>query len=1377
MKKIKILLIILFLAFFNIINASSIDINYSGAFGGYTSSDRCGGNYCATDLQGAGVRITLLDFNGASTGKVADFWPAEVYEYVANNKTFNSNDRWSNYKKSCDAYYTVDIKSQNPTNIDIGLPKDINDSNAASEYKDFVDNLSSSIIEKILNKLGTNLTDSIQKNQILKIEPIYIIREFLVYDEYLYKTEKKGVCNHYSGTSYDIIYSFGEKYNIYSGAWTDKGLGKSYREGGNGNRYFVDGKKGIINGNWNVIRNYVVSMYLNSNIASASISKYEGDLSKLNAAEGTLWGPKNKNDTLLKIYSNNYENNKLNLGVGYVNIADFQSKTYSLTVNKVDDSGNPVEGVTITVGGVSKITNEKGIAVFSSLASGDDYIVKEELDTDTFYHSGASCKYTSNDANCAKNGNSKVSWKVHIFSFNQEITITNKRKKSQTIKIQKFVNGSKAETGSFNFKMYVGSCTGPRVNNGLSCKTNNGECSITYKLPENSSKVTYCVEEDPKTGYDFAPLDNAHIINNRYMQEITLTGNTTGTLNFYNEKTCVSEFNSLANKNSMASRIELYNKYKDKNGSQLNQLLNLTNKDATSACQYKKPTYTPQITCFNFKYPSNSEFNANNLSNYNEKFFSNDGYINFCLTTTNIYTEKKLPSDKIKVKAGMIVFDDKLQLKVVKTCYKYQYDNASSTSNSGFNYTLNDVWINKYRTSFTENIINNVRINKLITDYEYINEDKINYLKDIPNGSKSIPTGDEDTNLITSESKVDGKITYEYTYKYEYTPISLLYGSGKNIASKGKYSNNFNVPGIISTFSESGSQIIKFGVKYKDYTDNKEIYINTEDDDDNCKYTVDQAIITGSNLLNLQFEQVNLKNPFIEKNNNPTTGNVTIRKVGSNWRSIDINSFDLNGDGVRNEIDEAIKKYVNDFIKNPKASENGDNYLVKYVMNGRPNSYSKDKPKYVITLTPSDIKAIRNYNDSNDYQDYEKVYCTDSNNVLCSTDFIDNLKTTDPKVCVGDTCEKLSSGINFKREVTGGSDVKDASYIKFSLSNSDYGKIKGDMNIVVKKGDKVEFPELNIKEGYGLLGWITKNTNNRFNYNNYIDISNVTATLGTQEYMAVLAKEHKIYREADGNNSYVCTVLSRKSMQESGCPRLADPSNASGFEGWKYNNRVIDNYYTRKFITDNDDFIITFTPSYTQIKIYESIDVVMNNTKIRYSKRGVDIVSKIDKIIGTYSMNGKIISEPINKNQCEYDGDVHSTRLGKNTFRARCKRIYSKYIDYEIVKVPLDYIDTNKNALGAGIFTIYTNSNYENEISEAYIKDSENNTHKFERTHLGLRIDLKEFVPGKYPVGDYWFDLVFKGKNEDLITCKFKVTKTKLGLIPKRDVIICPEYQ
>lgn len=1074
-------------------------------------------------------------------------------------------------------------------------------------------------------------------------------------------------------------------------------------------------------------------------------------------------------------YSNfaGYLTGKTGNGINIYKVSDIDHpektpQTYSLTVKKVDDSGNPVEGVTITVGGVSKKTNEKGIAVFSSLASGD-YIVKEELDTDTFYHSGASCKYTSNDADCAKNENSKVSWNVHIFSFDQEITIINKRKKSQTIKIQKFVNGSKAETGSFNFKMYIGSCTGPRVNNGLSCKTNNGECSITYELSE-LSKVTYCVEEDPKIGYDFAPLDNAHIINNRYMQEITLTGNTTGTLNFYNEKTCVSEFNSLADKNSMASRIELYNKYKDKNGSNLNQLLNLNITDAGSACKFKEPKYSGKISCFDFSYPYvnfDDNFNERNVSNFNEIYIDNEGgLINFCLTNISIKSDTVL-NNRV-VTAGQRIFDGKINLNMIKKCYQYNGKNIQGKSQA---YTLPTV---------------------------SIYEDKYNYIVKPDNSyivnPDTSPAFQKIEPIVIKCSGVPCGYQYEKKYTYQYIPLNFSFGFGNKLdisssdtstskyiktmngVTRYYYRNIGNTSGFFSKFMDSGEKSLIFNVNLN-LNGNGDIF---RSNDESCKYRVKQELV--SETLNLQFEQVNLKNPFIEKNTNPITDNVTVRKVGSNWRSIDINSFDLNGDGVRNEIDEAIKKYVNDFIKNPEASENGDNYLVKYVMNGRPNSYSKDKPKYVITLTPSDIKAIRNYNDSNDYQDYEKVYCTDSNNVLCSTDFIDNLKTTDPKVCVGDTCEKLSSGINFKREVTGGSDVKDTSYIKFSLSNSDYGKIEGDTNIVVKKGDKIEFPELNIKEGYGLLGWITKNANNRFNYNNYIDISNVTATLGTQEYMAVLAKEHRIYREADGNNSYVCTVLSRKSMQESGCPRLVDPSNVSGFEGWKYNNRVIDNYYTRKFITDNDDFIITFTPSYTQIKIYKSIEVIMDNTKIRYSNRGVDIVSKIDKIIGTYSMNGKIFSEPINKNQCEYDGDVRSTRLGKNTFRARCKKKYSKYIDYEIVKVPLDYIDTNshgedKNALGAGIFTIYTNSNYENEISEAYIKDSENNTYNFKRTHLGLRIDLKEFVPAKYPVGDYWFDLVFKGKNEDLITCKFKVIKTKLGLIPKRDVIICPEYK
>lgn len=950
------------------------------------------------------------------------------------------------------------------------------------------------------------------------------------------------------------------------------------------------------------------------------------------------------------------------------------------------------------------------------------------------------------------------------------VTFKNYHKKiSLTIK----KHGNNNENLNAEFSIYKYGCK--KILNSNLEKTinvpNNGSVTVEldtegyYCIVETRFLKGYSVANNEVSAYCWDDNGNGVCDEGEYRKSTSrpLKYGDSYTLEFYNEKTCISEFNSLADKNSMASRIELYNKYKDKNGFNLNQLLNLNITDAGSACKFKEPKYSGKISCFDFSYPYvnfDDNFNERNVSNFNEIYIDNEnGLINFCLTNISIKSDTVL-NNRV-VTAGQRIFDGKINLNMIKKCYQYNGKNIQGKSQA---YTLPTVSIYEDKYNYIVKPDNSYIVNP-DTSPAFQN------IKPIGINCSGVPCGYQ----------------YEKKYTYQYIPLNSSFGFGNifdispsdtskyiktmNGVTRYYYRNIGNTSGFFSKFMDSGEKSLIFNVNLN-LNGNGDIF---RSNDESCKYRVKQELV--SETLNLQFEQVNLKNPFIEKNNNPTTGNVTIRKVGSNWRSIDINSFDLNGDGVRNEIDEAIKKYVNDFIKNPKASENGDNYLVKYVMNGRPNSYSKDKPKYVITLTPSDIKAIRNYNDSNDYQDYEKVYCTDSNNVLCSTDFIDNLKTTDPKVCVGDTCEKLSSGINFKREVTGGSDVKDASYIKFSLSNSDYGKIEGDMNIVVKKGDKIEFPELNIKEGYGLLGWITKNENNRFNYNNYIDISNVTATLGTQEYMAVLAKEHKIYRETDGNNSYVCTVLSRKSMQESGCPRLADPSNASGFEGWKYNNRVIDNYYTRKFITDNDDFIITFTPSYTQIKIYESIDVVMNNTKIRYSKRGVDIVSKIDKIIGTYSMNGKIISEPINKNQCEYDGDVHSTRLGKNTFRARCKRIYSKYIDYEIVKVPLDYIDTNKNALGAGIFTIYTNSNYENEISEAYIKDSENNTHKFERTHLGLRIDLKEFVPGKYPVGDYWFDLVFKGKNEDLITCKFKVTKTKLGLIPKRDVIICPEYQ
>ena len=63
-----------------------------------------------------------------------------------------------------------------------------------------------------------------------------------------------------------------------------------------------------------------------------------------------------------------------------------------------------------------------------------------------------------------------------------------------------------------------------------------------------------------------------------------------------------------------------------------------------------------------------------------------------------------------------------------------------------------------------------------------------------------------------------------------------------------------------------------------------------------------------------------------------------------------------------------------------------NNTLVKEKIIDAPNSYSTDTPMYSFTLTPSDIKNIRNYNKEHAYNDFDMT--CDSNGEYCLSKFL-----------------------------------------------------------------------------------------------------------------------------------------------------------------------------------------------------------------------------------------------------------------------------------------------------------------------------------------------------------------------------------------------------
>lgn len=568
------------------------------------------------------------------------------------------------------------------------------------------------------------------------------------------------------------------------------------------------------------------------------------------------------------------------------------------------------------------------------------------------------------------------------------VTVANTKitpKYTLTVNKYEYVNGQKTKNYVSGASMWVYNSPCGLVKNFTTYNTSKVNSSLSFQLNGNT---TYCVVElrEP-SGYIVPTTEKSSetctidgIYNKKYYcKEIYLNGNKT--LDFYNEKTCVFEFDTIKSQNngivSMESRIELYNKYK------FNKLLNMSNNTSSSACgnvddKKIKDTYKYNLSCFNLKLNNQIPFDSNNVTYYSE-IANIEGKVAYCLTTLDITTSGGIYDS---VTSGRQVTYGSAPLATVrKVCYKYNINNMNTTTT----HQVDDISsyfplisMKKYIKTFTNS--------NLIDNYEYIKEvnDKVKFVLESRNENR-----------------------YEYVMKdqYDYKDIILNYGTGQVIDKEcDSYCLNIG-KGIMSRLTEKGLQTIKYQVNYNYYINGK---LQNNIDNKNCNYTANPEIINSK--LNLQFEQIMNKKPFMNKEG------TSFRNVSYNWwsKTIDYKNLnDLNGDGIVDDLDKIIKKYSNN-REESKSGDPKDNYLVDYVMNGRNNSYNSTKEgyRYKIVLTPSDIKKIRKYNDRvNNYNDND-IYC---NNNTCSTEFIDNLRES--KVCFKNICDSLSFKLDYAKQV------------------------------------------------------------------------------------------------------------------------------------------------------------------------------------------------------------------------------------------------------------------------------------------------------------------------------------------------------------------------
>lgn len=310
MKKryiIFLVLMIFSLGFFNKVKAVS-NITSFVDYGKPANNAICTTDFCATDIFDSGIRVSLIDKYGNEVVKPVNFWSSKSAQTFVNGGSDSiSNPKQSGYECTIN-FGLVKSNVNNFNNVyitEIGLMSN----NSVSTYKKFIENLNSEKIKKIVGTLISSTEYEKYISYYLKIEPVYIIKE-KYYNKGLQNDVKR--CNYFVGTSREILNTFGS----YNWNGPDNKLeynGFTYNQKSIGGFYAYGGNNDTISGEWNVVRNYIVSMYYPCNEKSGlneeKISCYK--------SEFTLDGKSAKDVIDLYINGGN------GLGVGYVKISDY----------------------------------------------------------------------------------------------------------------------------------------------------------------------------------------------------------------------------------------------------------------------------------------------------------------------------------------------------------------------------------------------------------------------------------------------------------------------------------------------------------------------------------------------------------------------------------------------------------------------------------------------------------------------------------------------------------------------------------------------------------------------------------------------------------------------------------------------------------------------------------------------------------------------------------------------------------------------------------------------------------------------------------------------------------------------------------------------
>ncbi len=436
-----------------------------------------------------------------------------------------------------------------------------------------------------------------------------------------------------------------------------------------------------------------------------------------------------------------------------------------------------------------------------------------------------------------------------------------------------------------------------------------------------------------------------------------------------NSTDCITMFNSLRN---MDERIWAYRyfKYFISSSTTYDKFLDLDITDPDEACEAYDYTATQNTSCLSGSYDEQT-FNKRNISRYNLLLPTTSGDVAYCQLSFNL--ANRLGTSEWHVSSGKMPIQYANQTiaatgTLSQKCYLYSLHSGLDQK-----YKPNDFPVNRGEVS-KFNYFNEIKNIKL--DSRELGTSSPSVVKNFNNSYWSEYA--ESVNYLLKpiySEIITGKISYDIP-KNNGNNYKLL---GYGVISKFDATSQYNIPYSI-TFGSNLSSILR----------------GTTKTSNNCKVYPEQTIITTSNKtsddLKLSFRIIDTSNPFPGKSGN-------VRRVGTNWRATSVlnneyfnyNDYtrwlNLSWNGIRANIlrNNSNKKVTND--------DYGFNSLVEYVMDTTNNSYDKNKTKpiYTITLTPTNIKKIREYNKTHKYDDFTLDCKSNATNCTISQDFVNKV--------------------------------------------------------------------------------------------------------------------------------------------------------------------------------------------------------------------------------------------------------------------------------------------------------------------------------------------------------------------------------------------------